>query len=100
MVVGALHVESVGAFKAKYDPILIVDSHRVEPSQVSAERVQLVPGWHSQVLKPHHRIELIEFATHVRPELARNSSSRLAVDAVPDVPRCLIRQRPDHNLAL
>ena len=100
MVVGALHVECVSAFEAKHDPILVVDPHRVEPSQISAEGVQSVTGRHLQIVKPSHRVDLIEFATHVCPEIARNPSSRLAVDAVPDVPRGVIRQRPDHSLAL
>jgi hypothetical protein len=100
VIVGALHVERISAFEAKHDPILIVDSHRVEPSQISAEAVQSVTGRHLQIVKPSHRVDLIEFATHVCPELARNPSSRLAVDAVPDVPRCFIGERPDHRIAL
>jgi hypothetical protein len=36
-------VERISAFEAKHDPILVVDSHRVEPSQIGAERVQPVP---------------------------------------------------------
>ena len=100
MVVGALHVEHVSVFEAKHDPILVVDAHRVEPSQISAEGVQSVTGRHLQIVKPSHRVDLIEFATHVCPELARNPSSRLAVDAVPDVPGRFIRERPDHRIAL
>ena len=100
MVVGALHVERVSVFEAKHDPILVVDAQRVEPSQISAEGVQSVTGRHLQIVKPSHRVDLIEFATHVCPELARNPSSRLAVDAVPDVPGRFIRERPDHRIAL
>ena len=100
MVVGASHVERISAFEAKHDPILIVDSHRVEPSQISAGGVQPVTGRHLHIVKPGHRVDLIEFATHVCPQLARNPSSRRAVDAVPDVTRGVIRQRPDHSLAL
>ena len=100
MVVGALHVECVSAFEAKHDPILIVDSHGVEPSQTGAERVQSVPGRHFQIVKLRHRVDVIEFATHVCPELARNPPSRLAVDAVPDVPARYIGERPDHRIAL
>ena len=100
MVVGALYVERVSAFEAKHDPILVVDSHRVEPSQIGAERVQSVPGRQFQIVKPRHRVDLIEFATHVGPELTRNPPSRLAVDAVPDVPGRVIGERPDHRIAL
>jgi hypothetical protein len=100
VVVGALHVERISAFEAQHDPILVVDSHRVEPSQISAEDVQSVTGRHLQIVKPSHRVDLIEFATHVCPELARNPSSRLAVDAVPDVPGRYIGERPDHRIAL
>jgi hypothetical protein len=100
VVVGALHVECVSAFEAKHDPILVVDPHRVEPSHISAEGVQSVTGRHLQIVKPSHRVDLIEFATHVCPELARNPSSRLAVDAVPDVLGRFIRERPDHRIAL
>src|SRR5215510_12858841 len=100
VVVGALHVERVSAFKAKHDPILVVDSHRVEPSQISAEGLQSVTGRHLQIVKPRHRVDLIEFATHGCPELARNPPSRLTVDAVPDVPGRFIGERPDHWIAL
>jgi hypothetical protein len=98
VVIGALHVERISAFEAKYDPILIVD--RVEPSQISAERVQSVTGRYFQVVKPRHRVDLIEFATLVWPELARDPPSRLTVDAVPDVPGRFIGERPDHRIAL
>ena len=99
MVVGAQHVERISAFEAKHDPILVVDSHRVEPSQISAERVQSVPGRHFQIVKPRHRVDLIEFATHVWPAFARNPPRRLTVDAVPDVPGRFIGERPDHKIA-
>jgi len=72
VVVGAQHVKRISAFEAKHDPILIVDSHCVEPSQISAERMQSVPGRHFQIVKPRHRVDLIESPTHVWPELARN----------------------------
>ncbi len=100
MVVGAPHVERISAFEAKHAPILVVDSQRVEPSQISAERVQSVPGRHSQIVKPRHRVDLIEFAAHVWPEFARNPPRRLTVDAVPDGPGRLIGERPDHRIAL
>jgi hypothetical protein len=99
VVVGALHVERISAFEAKHDPILVVDSHGVEPSPISAERVQSVPGRHFQIVKFCHRVDLIEFATPVWPELARNPPSRLAVDAVPDLPGRFIGERPDHRIA-
>jgi hypothetical protein len=44
VVVGALHVERISAFEPKHDPILVVESHGVEPSQIGAERVQSVAG--------------------------------------------------------
>ena len=100
MVVGAQHVERISALEAKHDAILVVDSHRVEPSQISAERVQSVPGRHSQIVKLHHRVDLIEFAPHVWPEFARNPPRMLAVDAVPDVPGRFIRKRPGQRIAL
>ena len=90
---GASHVERVRAFEAEHDPTLIVHAHGVQPSQITGERVQLVTGWHFQILEPRDGVDLIESATHTRPELARNPPSRLAVDAVPDVPRDVIRQR-------
>ena len=100
MVVRAQHVERISAFEAKHDPKLVVDSHRVEPSQISTERVQSVPGRHFQFVKPRHRVDLIEFPTHVWPELARNPPRRLTVDAVPDVAGRFIGERPDHTMAL
>jgi hypothetical protein len=100
VVVGALHVERVRAFKAKYDSILIVDSYRVEPSQISAEGVQSVPGPHLQIVKPRHRVYLIELATDGRPELTWDPSSRFAVEAVPDIQGRFIGERPDHRIAL
>jgi len=32
VVIRAQHVERISTFKAKHDPILVVDSHRVEPT--------------------------------------------------------------------
>jgi hypothetical protein len=49
--------------QAKHDPILVVDPHRVEPSQISAEGVHSVTGRHLQIVKPSHRVDLIEFAS-------------------------------------
>ena len=95
-----MHVERISAFEAKHDPTLIVDSHRVEPSQISAKGVQSVTGRHLQIVKPSHRVDLIEFATHVWPEFARNAPRRLTVDAVPDGPGRFIGERPDHRIAL
>ena len=86
MVVGALHVECIAAFEAKYDPILIVDPHGVEPSQVGAERVQSVPGRHFQVVEPRHRVDLIQLAADDRPQILRDPAGGFRVDAVPDVP--------------
>ena len=100
MVVGALHVERISAFEAKHDPILIVDSHCVEPSQISAERMQSVPGRHFQIVKPRDPVDLIESATHVWPEFASNPPRRLTIDAVPDVPGRYIGERPEHRIAL
>jgi hypothetical protein len=99
VVVGALHVECISAFEAKHDPTLVVDSHGVEPSPIGAEGVQSVTGRHLQIVKPSHRVDLIEFATHVGPELARNPPNRLAVDAIPDVAGRFIGERPDHRIA-
>jgi hypothetical protein len=39
-------------------------------AQIGAERVQSVPGPHLQIVELGDRIDLIEFATHVWPELA------------------------------
>ena len=57
MVVGALDVEGVSAFEAEHDPILIVDSLRVEPSPIGTERVQSVAGRHFYVVKSRHRVD-------------------------------------------
>jgi hypothetical protein len=100
VIVGAPHVERVSAFEAEHDSILIVHAHRVESSQIPAERVQLVPGRYFQILELRHCVDLIEFATHVWPELAWDPPRRLAVDAVPDVPGRHIGERPDHKVAL
>ena len=100
VIIGAPHVERVCAFEPEHDPVLIVHAHGVETSKVAAERVQPIPGRHLQILEPRHGVDLIQFPTHDRPELPRDAPSRLAVDAVPDVPRGVIRQRPDHRVAL
>lgn len=100
MIVGAPHVERVSAFEAEHDSILVVHTYGAQPSHVTTERVQPVAGRNFQILEARYGVDLIEFATHVRPELTRNPPSRLAVDAVPDVPRGVIRQRPNHSLAL
>ena len=100
MIIGAPHVEGVSAFEAEHDLILIVHTQGVQPSHVPDERVQPVAGRNFQILEARYGVDLIEFATHVRPELTRNPPSRLAVDAVPDIPSGVIRQRPNHRLAL
>ena len=100
MIVGALHVERVTAFKTEHDSILSVHAHGVQPSHVTAERVQPVSGRYLQVIEPRYGVDLIKFAADDRPELLRDAPCRLAVDAVPDVPRCVICQRSNHALAL
>ena len=100
MIVSAPHVERVGAFEAEHDSILIVDADGVKLSQVPAKRVQSVARRHFQVLKPRDGVDLIQLATHIRPEFTRNPSGRLAIDAIPDVPRGVIRKRSDHCVAL
>ena len=100
MIVGASHIERVSAFKAEHDSILVVHTDGVEPSPVTAERVQPVAGRNFQILEARYGVDLIEFATHVLPEITRDPPSRLAVDAVPDVSCRVICQRPNHRLAL
>jgi hypothetical protein len=100
VIVGALDVERVSAFEAEHDSILVVHTYGVQPSHVTTERVQPVAGRNSQILEARDGVDLIEFATNVRPDLTRNPPSRLAVDAVPDVAGGVIRQRPNHSLAL
>jgi Protein of unknown function (DUF1579) len=95
VIVGAPHLERVPAFEPGHDPVLIVHAHRVETSTVTCERVQPIPGRHVQVIEPRHGVDLIQFATHDGPEFARDAPSRLAVDAVPDVARRIIGQRPE-----
>jgi hypothetical protein len=46
VVVGAPHVERISAFEANHDPILVVDSDRVEPSPISAERAAFASVFH------------------------------------------------------
>ena len=100
MIVGAPHIERISAFEAEHDSVLVVHTYGVPPSHVATERVQPVAGRNFQILEARYGVDLIEFATHVRPELTRNPPSRPAVDAVPNVPGGVIRQRPDHCLAL
>jgi hypothetical protein len=100
VIVGASHIERVSAFKAEHDSILVGHTDGVEPSHVTTEGVQPVAGRNLQILEARDRVNLIEFAPHVRPQLARDPPSGLAVDAVPDVPGRFIGERPDHRLAL
>ena len=100
MIVGATHVERVCAFAAKDDSKLIVHPNGVKPPEISGERVQPISGRHFEVVEPCYGVDLIELSTHGRPKVARNAASRLTIDAVPDVPRGVIRQRPDHSIAL
>jgi hypothetical protein len=100
VIVGAPHVERVSAFKAEHDSILVVHADGVEPSHVTTERVQPVAGRNFQIVEARYGVNLIEFATHVLPELTRDPPSRLGVDAVPDVPCGVICQRSNHRLAL
>jgi hypothetical protein len=100
VIVGTPHVEGVSAFEAEHDSILVVHTYGVQPSHVTTERVQPVAGRDFQILEARDGVDLIEFTTHVLPELTRDPPSRLALDAVPDVPCGVIRQRPNHSLAL
>ena len=100
MVIGALYVERVSAFEPEHDPTLIVHPHGLETSKIAAERVQPIAGRYLQVIEPRYGIKLIQFAADDRPELLRDAPCRLAVDAVPDVPRGVICQRSDHTIAL
>jgi hypothetical protein len=98
VIVGAPYVERVGAFEPEHDSVLIVHPHRVPTSEVTREPVQSIPGRHLQVVEPCHCVDLIQFPTHDRPQRARDAPSRLAINAIPDVARRLIGQRPDHRV--
>jgi hypothetical protein len=100
VIVGTPHVERICALEAEHDAILVVDTYPVNAAEVARERVQTIPGRYFRVIEPSHRIDLIQFPAHDWPQLARNAPSRLAVDAVPDVARGVIRQRPNHCIAL
>jgi len=97
VVISAPNIERVTAFETEHDSILIVHADGVRASQLTSERVQPVPGWHLQIVKLGHGVDLIEFPTHDWPELTRNPPRSFAVDAVPDVLGGVIRQRPDHE---
>ena len=100
MIVGALDIERVCACEPEHDPILVVHANGVQSSLVTAERVQPVARRHPQILELRDGVDLIEFAPHDRPELTRNPAGRFAVDAVPDVPRRVSCERPDHWMTL
>ena len=100
MIVSAPHLERVRAFEPEHDPVLIVDAHGVIATKVTGKRVQPIPGRDFQVIDPRHGVDLIQFATDNGPELAGGASSCLRVDAVPNVARRVIGQRPDHRVAL
>ena len=100
MVVGAPHLERVRTFEPAHDSVLIVHADRVETAEGTAEPVQPIPWWHLQILEPRHGIDLIQFPPNDRPQRARNPPSRLTIDAVPDVARGFVGQRPDHRVAL
>jgi hypothetical protein len=46
VVISAAYIERVTAFEAEHDSISIVYAHGVQPSPVTAERVQPVSGRH------------------------------------------------------
>ena len=100
MIVGAAHVQRVCTVEPEDDPILVVHAKGMGSSKITAQRVQPIPGRHFQVIKPRYSIYLIQFTTHDLPELPGDTSRSLAVDAVPDVPSAVIRQRPNHRIAL
>lgn len=100
MIVGATHIERICSFETKHDAVLIVDAHGVKTSTVTGERVQPIPGRHLQVLEPGNRVELIELPAHDRPQLAGDAPGRFAVDTVPDIPRGVVGERPNHRIAL
>ena len=90
VIVGAPNIERVSALEPEYDPVLIVDAHRMAASEIAGQRMQTVPRGHPQVVETRHRINLVQLAPHNRPKLPRNASSRLAIHAIPDVTRCAI----------
>lgn len=100
VVIGAAHVERVGAFEPEHDSILVVDAHGVLACQVAGERVQSVSGRHPQVIDPRHRVDLIQRAADERPQILGDTTGGFRVDAVPDVPCRVVGQRPNHRVAL
>jgi len=97
MIVSAPHVERVPTFEPEQDTVLIVHAHRVVATKVTSKRVQPIPGGHFQVIEPRHGVDLIQLATDDWPDVAGDATSRLTVDAVPNIAGCLIGQRPDHQ---
>lgn len=63
MTISAPYVERVTAFETEHDSILIVHAHGVQPSHVTAERVQPVSGRHFWIIQRRDGVDLIEFAT-------------------------------------
>ncbi len=100
VVVGAAHVERVGALEPENDPILVVHTHGVLPFQVPGKRVQPIPGRYLQVVELRDGIDLVQFAANDRPQVPGDPAGGLRIDAVPDVPGRVVGQRPNHRLAL
>jgi hypothetical protein len=99
VIIRAAHVEGIRAFEPKHDPILIVDAHCMETSEVTGERVPSISGRDLQVVEPGYHVDLIQLPPDDGPQLARDAPSRLAIDTVPDITRGVVSQRPDHGIA-
>ena len=55
---------------------------------------------HLQVVEPDDGVDLVQLPPDDWPEIARDAPGGLRVEAVPNVLRGVIGQRPDHALAL
>jgi hypothetical protein len=87
----------VFSLERKDDPILVVHANRVESVQLIDESVERIPRRNSQVVKPGHRVDLVQIALDDRPDGSGNPPSGSSTAAAAVHPssalRCTITTR-------
>jgi hypothetical protein len=73
MVIGNLDIESMAAFPAKADSVLIVDSNTVLPRSISPQRLQAVCRWRGKIADFFRAVDLDEPAERYRRDLLESS---------------------------
>lgn len=94
MVVDDLDRFSVAARPAEADAPLIVDADAVPPRAPTDERLESIPGRHSEFIEPDGRIHDAELPEHDAAEVGRVAPDRFAL---PEALGVAVSEAANHN---